>query len=174
MAFDQSTRGRLQRFVTEARHTLEEEFTRQLQNDYGMDPVSGTVAPLENLRHINDQQRETARILRDTLAHYCASPDTNPKSGLDRIVREQGFTVLNRLAALRMAEARGLLIESVGNGYQAKGFQLYARLAGTGLGETGDAYRVYLHSIFDELSQDLPGLFDRFLRRGASSRERQH
>ena len=166
MAFDQSTRGRLQRFVTEARHTLEEEFTRQLQNDYGMDPVSGTVAPLENLRHINDQQRETARILRDTLAHYCASPDTNPKSGLDRIVREQGFTVLNRLAALRMAEARGLLIESVGNGYQAKGFQLYARLAGTGLGETGDAYRVYLHSIFDELSQDLPGLFDRFSPQG--------
>lgn len=161
MAFDQSTRNRLQRFVTDARRTLEEEFTRQLQNDYGLDPISGTASPLESLRHINDQQRETARILRDTLAHYCASADTDTKAGLDRIVREQAFTVLNRLAALRMAEARGLLMESVGNGYQAKGFQLYARLAGTGLGETGDAYRVYLQSVFDELSQDLPGLFDR-------------
>ena len=166
MAFDQSTRNRLQRFVTDARRTLEEEFTRQLQNDYGLDPISGTVAPLESLRHINDQQRETARILRDTLAHYCASADTDTKAGLDRIVREQAFTVLNRLAALRMAEARGLLIESVGNGYQAKGFQLYARLAGTGLGETGDAYRVYLQSVFDELSQDLPGLFDRYSPQG--------
>ncbi len=68
MAFDQPTRNRLQRFVTEARATLEEEFTRQLQNDYGMDPASGTVAPLASLRHIDDQQRETARILRDTLA----------------------------------------------------------------------------------------------------------
>jgi hypothetical protein len=113
MAFDQTTRNRLQRFVTEARRTLEEEFTRQLQNDYGMDPVSGTVAPPESLRHINDQQRETARILRDTLAHYCASPDTDTKSGLDRIVREQAFTVLNRLAALRMAEARGLLYRKI-------------------------------------------------------------
>lgn len=166
MAFDQSTRNRLQRFVTDARRTLEEEFTRQLQNDYGLDPISGTASPLESLRHINDQQRETARILRDTLAHYCASADTDTKAGLDRIVREQAFTVLNRLAALRMAEARGLLMESVGNGYQAKGFQLYARLAGTGLGETGDAYRVYLQSVFDELSQDLPGLFDRYSPQG--------
>jgi hypothetical protein len=166
MAFDQATRNRLQRFVTDARRILEEEFTRQLQNDYGMDPASGSVTPIENLRHINDQQRETARIMRDTLAHYCASPGTDARSGLDRIVREQAFTVLNRLAALRMAEARGLLIESVGNGYQAKGFQLYARLAGAGLGETGDAYRVYLQSVFDELSQDLPGLFDRYSPQG--------
>lgn len=166
MAFDQATRNRLQRFVSDTRRILEDEFTRQLQNDYGMDPASGNVTPIENLRHINDQQRETARIMRDTLAHYCASPGTDAQSALDRIVREQAFTVLNRLAALRMAEARGLLIESVGNGYQAKGFQLYTRLAGAGLGETGDAYRVYLQSVFDELSQDLPGLFDRYSPQG--------
>lgn len=166
MAFDQATRNRLQRFVTDARRILEEEFTRQLQNDLGMDPVSGDVTPIENLTHINNSQRETARIMRDTLAHYCASPGTDVRSGLERIVREQAFTVLNRLAALRMAEARGLLIESVGNGYQAKGFQLYARLAGAGLGETGDAYRTYLQSVFDELSSDLPGLFDRYSPQG--------
>lgn len=166
MAFDQTTRNRLQRFVNDARRVLEEEFTRQLQNDYGMDPNAGSLAELASLRHINDAQRETARILRDTLAHYTASGDMNAMQGLDRIVREQAFTVLNRLAALRMAEARGLLVESVGNGFQAKGFQLYARLAGTGLGETGDAYRVYLFSVFDELAQDLPGLFDRYSPQG--------
>jgi hypothetical protein len=166
MAFDQTTRNRLQRFVNDARRVLEEEFTRQLQNDYGMDPNAGSVAKLFSLRHINDAQRETARILRDTLAHYTASGDTSGSQGLDRIVREQAFTVLNRLAALRMAESRGLLVESVGNGFQAKGFQLYARLAGTGLGETGDAYRVYLFSVFDELAQDLPGLFDRYSPQG--------
>ncbi|MBB3979331.1 hypothetical protein GGQ64_004571 [Rhizobium azooxidifex] len=166
MAFDQATRNRLQRFVNEARKALEEEFTRQLQLDYGLDPASGIVTPIENLRHLTDAQRETARILRDTLAHYCASPGTDATAGLDRIVREQAFTILNRLAALRMAEARGLLIESVGNGYQAKGFQLYSRLAGAGLGETGDAYRAYLLSVFDELSQDLPTLFDRYSPQG--------
>jgi hypothetical protein len=147
MAFDQPTRNRLQRFVNETRKVLEAEFTRQLQNDYGMDPNSGSITELAKLCHINDAQRETARILRDTLAHYCASGDMDKQQGLDRIVREQAFTVLNRLTALRMAEARGLLIESVGNGYQAKGFQLYSRLAGNGLGETGDSYRVYLFSV---------------------------
>ncbi|WP_420858931.1 Eco57I restriction-modification methylase domain-containing protein [Marivivens marinus] len=166
MAFDQSTRNTLQRFVSAARGILEEEFTRQLQNDYGLDPDSGTVSLLESLRHITDQQRETARILRATLEHYCAGSDTDAKAGLDRIVREQAFTIFNRLAALRMAEARGLLIETVGNGYQSQGFQLYSRLAGTGLGETGDAYRVFLQSVFDELAQDLPGLFDRFSPQG--------
>lgn len=166
MAFDQATRNRLQRFVNEARNILEEEFTRQLQNDYGLDPDSGTVSPLESLRHINDRQRETARILRQTLAHYVANADTDEQAGLDRIVREQAFTILNRLAALRMAEARGLLIQSVGQGYQAQGFQLYARIAGNALGETGDAYRTYLQSIFDELSEDLPSLFDRYSPQG--------
>lgn len=166
MAFDQPTRNRLQRFVNEARKALEEEFTRQLQLDYGLDPASGTVTPMENLRHLTDAQRETARVLRDTLAHYCASPGADATSGLERIVREQAFTLLNRLAALRMAEARGLLIESVGNGYQAKGFQLYSRLAGAGLGETGDAYRTYLLSVFDELSLDLRTLFDRYSPQG--------
>jgi hypothetical protein len=166
MAFDQSIRNRLQRFVSDARAILEEEFTRQLQNDYGLDPQSGTVSSLESLRHITDQQRETVRILRATLEHYCAGSDTVTKAGLDRIVREQAFTIFNRLAALRMVEARGLLIETVGNGYQSQGFQLYARLAGTGLGETGDAYRAFLQSVFDELAQDLPGLFDRFSPQG--------
>lgn len=163
MAFDQSTRNRLQRFVSEARSLLTEEFTRQLQNDYGIDPKSGQVAELGNLVHLDDARRETGRILRTTLEHYQASsPGSSVKDVLDRIVREQAFTVLNRLCAVRMAEARGFVIESIGEGYISKGFQLYARLAGTGLGETGDAYRCYLFSLFDELALDLGVLFDRF------------
>ncbi len=166
MAFDQTTRNRLQRFVSDARGLLEVEFVRQMQADFGLDPDAGTVTPLENLTHLDDAKRETARILRATLDHYRSSEGTDRKAGLDRIVREQAFTVLNRLAAFRMAEARGLLVESVGNGLQARGFQLYSRLAGTGLGEMGDSYRTYLLSVFDELARDLRGLFDRFSPQG--------
>lgn len=170
MAFDQSTRNRLARFVGEARTLLTEEFTRQLQNDYGLDPARGEVTDLAKLTQLDDAGRETARILRDTLAHYLAGqPALNAKAhqeALDRIVREQAFTVLNRLCALRMAEARALLIESVAKGYQSRGFQLYARLAGTALGETGDAYRTYLFSLFDEFGVDLAVLFDRFSPQG--------
>ena len=163
MAFDQITRNRLQRFVSEARALLTQEFTRQLQNDYGIDPNSGEVALLETLSHLDNVRRETGRILRATLEHYRAnSPGSNTTDLLERIVREQAFTVLNRLAALRMAEAREFLTESISNGYDSRGFQLYVRLAGTGLGETGDAYRSYLFSLFDEFALDLQVLFDRF------------
>ncbi len=170
MAFDQTTRNRLARFVSDARALLAAEFTRQLQHEYGLDPETGTVADVETLTHLDDARRETARILRDTLNHYLASAPTQGvrarQEALQRIVREQAFTVLNRLSALRMAEARGLVIESVGKGYQSKGFQLYARLAGPALGETGDAYRWYLLSLFDEFTVDLPVLFDRFSPQG--------
>ncbi|HSN76531.1 MAG TPA: hypothetical protein VL334_15760 [Anaerolineae bacterium] len=39
MPFDQPTRNRLARFVSDARSLLSEEFTRQLQHEYGMDPT---------------------------------------------------------------------------------------------------------------------------------------
>jgi len=157
MAFDQSTRNRLQKFVSEARSILTEEFTRQLQATYGMDPKNGTIADLDTLNFLDNQGRQTAVILRETLTHYAvatsgkAEKERN-KQALDRIIREQAFTVLNRLAALRMAEARGFLLESIAKAYSSKGFQLYKSIAGTALGETGDAYRQFLFSMFDEFS----------------------
>ena len=166
MAFDQATRNRLARFVGDARAVLEEEFTRQLQSEYGLDPESGEVADIQGLRHLDDAGRETAAILRELLAHYFSSDFASTADTLDRIVREQAFTVLNRLCALRMAEARELIIESVAQGYQSKAFQLYSRLADAGLGETGDAYRAFLVCQFDELACDLPSVFDRFSAQG--------
>lgn len=166
MAFDQATRNRLQSFVSSARNILSQEFTRQLQADYGMDPKQGTVADINTLTHLDNSQRQTAQLLRDTLEHYLAttpgkSDKERTKQVLERIIREQAFTVLNRLAALRMAEAREFLIESIGKSQGSKGFQLYRQLAGTSHGETGDAYRNYLFSLFDEFSVDLAVLFDR-------------
>ncbi len=174
MAFDQPTRNRLARFVSDTRTLLAEEFTRQLQNDYGLDPDSGDVTDLERLEHLDDARRETARLLRDTMAHYLAAADTSTpakaqkarRDVLARIIREQAFTILNRLCALRMAEARGLLIESIARGYQSKGFQLYQHLAGTALGETGACYRLFIFSVFDEFAVDLPVLFGRFSPQG--------
>lgn len=170
MAFDDATRGRLQTFVTKARAILTDEFTQQFQQDYGLDPGSGTVSPLESLAHLDDQRLATARVLREILDHYLPSALSDGqqarKTTLDRMVREQAFTTLNRLAALRMMESRGLVMECVGKGYQSKAFQLYQRVAGTALGETGDAYRVFLLSMCDIYGADLPVLFDRHFPNG--------
>ena len=70
MAFDQATRNRLARFVSEARNLLTEEFTRQLQHEYGLDPTSGTVTRMEKLSALDDARWETGLILRETMQYY--------------------------------------------------------------------------------------------------------
>ena len=166
MAFDNDTRGKLQKFVTEIRTLLAEDFTRQLQQTYGMDPASGVVASIQSLKHLDDERLETAQILREVMDHYLASEDKNDITArtavLERIAREQAFTILNRLAALRMMEARGILFESVGKSTQSQAFQLYQRVANGSLGDTGESYKHFLHSLFDLFTADLPALFDRF------------
>ena len=169
MPFDQGTRNRLQRLVSDCRKRLTEEFTLQLQQDYGLDPRTGEVTELSRLTQLTDRGRHTAELLRETLAHYLAGEGESKaqrQAAIDRIIREQAFTVLNRLAALLMMEARGLLRESVSKGAQSQAFELYRHLAGTALGETGEAYQTFLFSLFDEFAIDLPALFDRFAPQG--------
>jgi hypothetical protein len=169
MAFDQGTRNRLQRLVGDCRKLLVDEFSLQLQQTYGLDPKTGEVTPLDRLAHLSDRDRHTAQLLRETLAHYRGGQADNAeqrRQTTERIIREQAFTVLNRLAALLMMEARGLLLPAVSRGQQSQAFELYRRVAGTALGETGDTYRVFLFSLFDEFAQELPALFDRHAPQG--------
>jgi len=169
MAFDDTTRGRLQKLVNSGRRLLLDEFSIQLQQTYGLNPKTGEVTPMARLTHLDDRERHTAEVLRQTVAHYLGAEadDTGHRIAvLDRMVREQAFTVFNRLAALLMMEARGQLIQSVSQGYQSRGYQLYSKIAGTALGETGRAYQIYLFSLFDELAQELPDLFDRYAAHG--------
>ena len=49
MAFDQSTRGRLQKLVNSCRGLLSDEFSIQLQQIYGLDPKTGEVTPMRDL-----------------------------------------------------------------------------------------------------------------------------
>ena len=173
MAFDTSTRNRLNQFVATARSLLTEEFTNQFQVEYGLNPDTGEITDLDRLTHLDDAGRQTAIILRETLQHYYANLPTKNKDTqkdykqlLERIVREQAFTILNRLSAIRMAEARDLVVETVASGLQSKGFQLYQPVVGSSLGDTGVAYQQFLLSVFDEFAVDLPALFDRYSPQG--------
>ena len=77
------------------------------------------------------------------------------------MVLEIFFTILNRLAALRLCEERGLVVECVRNGTTSAGFQMFERISGGALGGRYDTYRVFLECLFDELALDLGVLFDR-------------
>ena len=155
MAFDQRTRNLLQRTVATCRKEFDKEFTAQLQEIYGIQP-DGLITPLDALEHLGDEELEVARLLRTRINHLEggdpseAFQRTRTKPELvGRVIREQAFTVLNRLAALRLCEERGLVLECVRKGSNSEGFQLFMSSAGSALGETHEAYREYLLSLFD-------------------------
>lgn len=163
MAFDKPTRNRLSSFVSDARNLTAEEFTQQFQSLYGISD-KGTITPLEQLGHLDDTGLATAALLRERIDYFIKThPEDRggSKAAVARLAREQAFTILNRLAAIRMAEKRGLIVESVGKGYQSKGFKVFEQVAGSGLGDTYHRYRRYIFSLFDELAVDLGVLFDR-------------
>ena len=163
MAFDKPTRNRLAKFVSDARGVIADEFTEQFQSLYGIS-AKGEIAPLDKLGHLDDAGLATAALLRERIDYLEKThPDDKDgtKAAVARLAREQAFTILNRLAAIRMAEKRGLIVESVGQGYQSKGFKVFETVAGSALGDTYHRYRRYLFCLFDELAIDLGVLFDR-------------
>lgn len=164
MPFDTETRNKLAKLVKDARETLSSEFTAQLQEKYGIHP-DGTIIGLATLTHLDDGERAVAELLRERIEHLASSMLSEKKpiaAAIDRLTREQAFTVLNRFAALRMCEERGLVQECVRQGMNSRGFQVYLKIAGTCLGEHYDRYRTYLNCICDEIAVDLGVLFDSF------------
>ena len=163
MAFGKQTRNRLSGLVSEARNLIANEFTQQFQSLYGISD-KGDITPLDQLIHLDDTGLSIAALLRERI-DYLVNTHPEDKDGIrsavDRLAREQAFTVLNRLAAIRMAEKRGIIVESVGEGYQSKGFKVFEKVAGSGLGDTYHRYRRYMFCLFDELAVDLGILFDR-------------
>lgn len=164
MSFDKETRKLLAKTVAACRRRLTEDVTDQLSGVFGLHP-DGTVLPLEDLTHLSPDQAAAARRLRDLLDHYTAGAAggelNRRKTAYERMVLEISFTILNRLAALRLCEERGLVVECVRKGTASDGFRLFERIAGGALGGRYDTYRIFLECLFDELALDLGVLFDR-------------
>ena len=162
MAFDKNTRNELASLVTHCRRHLTDEFTKQCQSSYGI-RADGSIVPIDELTHLSDHELGTARQLRERITYLEANDaHATTEMAIDRMLREQAFTVMNRIAAMRMAEARGLIIESVSKGMESQGFEMYDMLGGAAMGERFERYQSYVYSMFDELAIDLGVLFDRY------------
>lgn len=163
MSFDKPTRNALASMVGDCRRLLTDDIRHQLQSVYGLQP-DGTALKVSSLGHLDEHGREVAQELRDWQEHVASveagSETERRKAAFDRLANETAFTVLNRLAALRMCEERGHVIQCVRKGMESDGFVLYERFSGGLLGSRGETYRVFLERIFDELAVDLGALFD--------------
>ncbi|WP_295432661.1 BREX-1 system adenine-specific DNA-methyltransferase PglX [uncultured Thiodictyon sp.] len=163
MALSDSERKSLTSAVARARSLLEGEARDQLLRIYGFTP-EGAPRPLKGLT-LSSAERGIAEQLREWHRHLAGlTSGTNAQrdqAALRRMAEETAFTVLHRLAAIRMAEERGVLRTCLRDGLRSDGFRLYLQFAGGALGRDEEAYRVFLERVFDEIAQDLPALFDR-------------
>jgi hypothetical protein len=142
---------------------LQDEILDQLDRIYGFSR-KGVPRPLEGLP-LSSVERGVAEDLREWHQHLAGMATgtvaARQQSALNRMAEETTFTVLHRLAALRMAEERGVLQPCIRDGLRSDGFRLYLQFTGGALGRDDEAYRVFLERIFDEIAEDLPALFDR-------------
>lgn len=155
----------IKRFVSAAKQLLMQNVTEMLQQWYGIWADGHTIG-VEQLPSQDTDVVHTARMLRDRLQHLQAAlPDTDAdkeRQAVSQLVAEQAFTQLNRFCALRMCEERELIMESVRGGYESAGFMAYDSIAQVAGSSRYERYHWYLLSVFDELSMELPAVFDRF------------
>lgn len=157
----------IERFVSAAKNLLMQNVTEMLQQWYGIWADGHTIG-VEQLPSQDTDIVHTARMLHDRLQHLMAAlPDTDTDADKERqavgqLVAEQAFTQLNRFCALRMCEERDLIMESIRGGYESAGFLAYDSIAQNVGASRYERYRCYLLSVFDELSIELPAVFDRF------------
>ena len=162
---DKELRNRLRATVVQCRKKLEAEVQRQLEGTYGILP-SGKVLSEDGL---GKQVSAGWRMDRERIAaaiQHIESYGLSRTQAMDQFVRESGFTVLNRLAALKLMEhsSRGLILESAGKGKDSGGLHLFRMVSPEACREEADGgYRLYLEMLFDDFSQEMGVLFDRSL-----------
>jgi hypothetical protein len=159
---DRDTRNLLFNTTQALRRGLEEEFALQLEGTFDIMP-DGTIAPSPP-SNLSDREKLTRRKIVEAIQHRRAAGESDLES-VAGFLREAAFTFLNRLAALKMMEARGIVQECVSacdtQGFNARGFKEFCGLA-PGLIELPDGgYRLYLECLFDEIGREVGILFDR-------------
>lgn len=155
---DKDTRNAVERATQRARQLLEDDFASQLEGTF--DVLRTGVVAARAGAHLSARQT----FLRDRIVaavdHKRAAGMKAPEAVADYL-RDAAFTALNRFVALKMLEARELMQECVTKGEKSAGYKEFCGLApGVGLLSDGTGYRLYIESLFDELSTEVKVLFD--------------
>ncbi|MCP9943335.1 BREX-1 system adenine-specific DNA-methyltransferase PglX [Cyanobium sp. ATX 6E8] len=155
---EKEQRSRLQKATQEARRLLEEEFSRQLLETYDINVAAGRWSE-EPGAHLQAEQRLLREKLLAWIEHRSAQIN-DEKEALLLALREMAFTALNRFVALKLMEARELVRPCVSGGLESEGFQEFTAVAQGLLVEQESSYRLYLETIFEDVSRELRALFD--------------
>jgi len=155
---DKEIRNRIQRATQEARRLLENEYSEQLAGTYDILQDGRILA--EPGSHLDACGRLVREKLVAVVEHKRAG-GMKPAEAVDDYLREAAFTTLNRFVALKMLEARGLVLESISRGEQSAGFKEFIGLAPALALLEDHGYQLYIESLFDEIGREVGVLFDR-------------
>jgi hypothetical protein len=151
---EKEQRNALRKAVETARRLLEQEVSDQLEGLFNILP-SGEV-----LTGGPGDPIVRAKLI-EVIEHH-RTGGAKPAEAAERLKREAAFTILNRFAALKMAEKRGLARECISRGLESAGIHELADVTpGLSAAFPDKGYRLLLECLMDELSLGLQGLFDR-------------
>lgn len=156
---DKDTRNAIERATQRARKLLEEDFAAQLEGDFDVHRDGAVAAKAGG--HLSARQAFQRERIVAAIEHKRAAGMSAADAARDYL-RDAAFTTLNRFVALKMLEARDLVQECITKGEQSAGYREFCGMApGLPLLPESAGYRLYLESLFDELSTEVKVLFDR-------------
>lgn len=158
---DKEIRNAIERAAQRARKLLVDDFAAQLEGTFDVF-LDGNVAPTagSHLLPFPRQVYQREKIVA-TIAHKRAAGMGAGEAVADYL-RDAAFTTLNRFVALKMIEARELAQECITKGEQSAGYREFCGMApGVALLPDSTGYRLYIESLFDELSTEVKVLFNR-------------
>jgi hypothetical protein len=156
---DKASRNAIERATQQGRKLLDEDFSLQLEGTF--DILRSGVMISRGGAHLLPRQLFHRDKIFAAIDHKRAVGMTAAEAVAD-YVRDAAFTSLNRFVALKMLEARELVQECITKGEQSAGYREFCGMApGLPLLPDSAAYRLYIESLFDELSTEVKVLFDR-------------
>lgn len=156
---DKDTRNAIERATQRARKLLEEDFAAQLEGDFDVHRDGAVAAKAGS--HLSARQAFQRERIVAAIEHKRAA-GMSPADAARDYLRDAAFTMLNRFVALKMLEARELVQECITKGEQSLGYREFCGMApGLPLLPDSAGYRLYIESLFDELSTEVKVLFDR-------------
>ena len=159
---DKDTRNILRNTIVDCRRLLEKALSDILQGQFGIHG-SGQVEPYAQMSHLSGEDRQYRAEIIAHLEHIKAGGFKAPDA-VSQLVREVAFTHLNRLAAFKLMEERGLIREAVKRGHKSRGFIFYladhpADEALHNGGQVDTAYRNFLLWLAETHAAEISVLF---------------
>lgn len=149
----------IERATQQARRLLEDDFSSQLEGTFDIlrtGVVTGAGGAHLSARQVFQRDKIVAAIEHKRAAGMTAA------GAVADYIRDAAFTTANRFVELKMLEARELVQECITKGEQSSGYREFCGLApGVALLPDSAGYRLFMESLFDELSTEVKVLFDR-------------